>query len=119
MAGGLRTLRDAGHYLAALPKTIQSLLAWQLAAEMLLGATERGGIVMLAEMAMRRALNADGNLRPPLQTSPTRWNIRCATHRGKSNEGPCRDTYLACFKCCPRSRVQDVLNGRRLHNNVR
>jgi hypothetical protein len=51
---------------------MQSLPAWQLAAEILLGAAALGGIVMRAEMAMRRALNADGNLRPPLQTSPTR-----------------------------------------------
>jgi hypothetical protein len=35
-----------------------------------LGAAERGSIVTLAEMAP--SLNADGNLRPPLQTSPTR-----------------------------------------------
>jgi hypothetical protein len=34
---------------------------------------------------------------------------------GNSDEVACRDTYLACFKCCRRSRVQDVLNGRRLH----
>jgi hypothetical protein len=68
----LRTLRDAGHYVAALLKTMQSLPAWQLAAEMLLGAAERSSIVTLAEMAMRRALNADGSLLPPLQTSPTR-----------------------------------------------
>src|SRR3954447_8679237 len=38
--------------------------------------------------------------------------------RGKSDEGPCRDTYLACFKCCRRSRVQDVLDGRRLHKDI-
>jgi hypothetical protein len=59
----LRTLRDAGHYVAALPKATQSLPAWQLAAEMLLGAAERGGIVMLAEIAVRRALH--GKPKPP------------------------------------------------------
>ena len=53
-------LGDAGHYVAALPKATQSRPAWQLAAEMLLNAAERGGMVMLAEMAMRRAFNADG-----------------------------------------------------------
>ena len=34
----LRTLRDAGNYVAALPKATHSLPTWQLAAEMLLGA---------------------------------------------------------------------------------
>ena len=42
----LKTLRDARHYVAGLPKATQSLSAWQLAAEMLLNAAERGGIVM-------------------------------------------------------------------------
>ena len=40
----LPTLRDAGHYVAGLPKATQSLPAWQLVAEMLLSAAERGGI---------------------------------------------------------------------------
>jgi hypothetical protein len=35
--------------------------------------------------------------------------------RGESNEGLCRDTCLACFKCGRRSGVPDLLNGRRLH----
>jgi hypothetical protein len=55
----LQTLRDAGHHVAALP---QSLPAWQLAAEMLLNAAERGGIVMLAEISMRRALHGKPEL---------------------------------------------------------
>jgi len=38
---------------------------------------------------------------------------------GNSNEGSCRDTCLACFNCCRRSGVPDVLIGRRLHRNVR
>ena len=37
---------------------------------------------------------------------------------GKTDEGPCCDSYLACFECCHRSRVQDLLNGRRLHKGV-
>jgi hypothetical protein len=41
----------------------------QLAAEMPLSAGERGGIVMLAEVATRRALNADGK---PAASSRTR-----------------------------------------------
>ena len=50
------------HYVVALPKATQSLPAWQLAAEMLLNAAERGGMVMLAEIAMRCALQPE---KPP------------------------------------------------------
>ena len=40
--------------------------------------------------------------------------------RGNGDEGPCRVSYLACFNCCcRRSRVPDVLNGRRLHCSLR
>jgi hypothetical protein len=63
----LRTLRDAGEFVAGLPKATQSLSAWQLAAEMLLSAAERGGIVMMAEIAMRRALG-----KPELPPVPRR-----------------------------------------------
>jgi hypothetical protein len=59
----LRSLWDAGHYVAGLPKALQQRPEWQLAAEMLLGAAERGGMVMLAETAMRRALR--GKPEPP------------------------------------------------------
>jgi hypothetical protein len=61
----LRTLLDAGHYVAALPKATQNLPAWQLAAQMLLSAAERGGIVMLAEIAVRRALHGKPKGPPP------------------------------------------------------
>jgi hypothetical protein len=37
---------------------------------------------------------------------------------GKNNEGPCCDSYLAYFECCRRSRMPDLLNGRRLHKGV-
>jgi hypothetical protein len=48
----LRTLRDAGEYVAQLPKATQSPPEWQTAAALLLQAAERGGI------AMRKALQA-------------------------------------------------------------
>jgi hypothetical protein len=38
----LKTLGDAGHYVARLPKATQQRPEWQLAAEMLLNAAERG-----------------------------------------------------------------------------
>jgi hypothetical protein len=52
----LRTLRDAGHYVTALNKADQAKLHWQTAAHELMMAAERGGILMLAEIAMRQAL---------------------------------------------------------------
>jgi hypothetical protein len=52
----LVTLRDAGEYVAALPAAEQHREHWRTATEMLLLAAERGGIVMLADIAMRQAL---------------------------------------------------------------
>jgi len=52
----LRTLRDAGEYVTALPKADQAKPHWRTAARELMMAAEPGGIVMLAEIAMRRAL---------------------------------------------------------------
>jgi len=39
----LRTLRDAGNYVAALPKKVAALSHWQVAASCLLAAVEKGG----------------------------------------------------------------------------
>jgi hypothetical protein len=41
--------------------------------------------------------------------------LLCSRRKVESNEGPYRDTCLARFKRRCRSRVPDVLNGRRLH----
>jgi hypothetical protein len=60
----LRTLRDAGHYVASLPKAKHDRPEWRLAATMLMQAAEDGAPVMLADIAMRRALNIDGKPRP-------------------------------------------------------
>jgi hypothetical protein len=55
----LRTLRDAGNYVAALQKKESALPHWQVAASCLLTAVEKGGgLVMMARIAMVRALNA-------------------------------------------------------------
>jgi hypothetical protein len=61
----LLTLRDAGEFIARLPKTKHNQPEWRLAAAMLMQAADDGAPVMLAEIAMRRALNADGNPEPP------------------------------------------------------
>ena len=55
----LRTLRDAGNYVAALPKKDAALPHWQVAASCLLTAVEKGGgLVMMARIAMVRLLGA-------------------------------------------------------------
>jgi hypothetical protein len=60
----LRTLREAGEYVAAQPKAEQAKPHWQTAPHELMMAAERGGILMLAEIAMRKAL-AYGRPTPP------------------------------------------------------
>jgi hypothetical protein len=52
----LRTLREAGEHVAALPRKEAALPHWQLAVQCLLSAAEHGGIVMMARIAMLRAL---------------------------------------------------------------
>jgi hypothetical protein len=61
----LITLRDAGEFITRLPKAKHARPEWRLAAAMLMQAAEDGAPVMLAEIAMRRALNADGSAEPP------------------------------------------------------
>jgi hypothetical protein len=53
----LRTLRDAGEYVAALPKRHSGLPHWRLAAQCLLSAAEKRGLVMMARIAMVQALS--------------------------------------------------------------
>jgi hypothetical protein len=55
----LRTLRDAGDYIQALPGAKHKRPEWQVAAEMVLEAVEgKGGSLMFAEIAIRKAVNA-------------------------------------------------------------
>jgi len=54
--GELTTLRQVGEYVAALPRREHDKPHWQTAMQYLIDAAERGGIVMLADIAMRRAL---------------------------------------------------------------
>ena len=60
----LRTLRDAGEFIAALPKVKHDHPEWRFAAAMLMQVADNGAPVMLAEMAIRRALNS-GKPEPP------------------------------------------------------
>jgi hypothetical protein len=65
--GTLQTLRDVGEYVAALPKVEHDKAHWLTAAHELMMAAERGGIVMMAEIAMRQAL---AHRRPKLAPEP-------------------------------------------------
>ena len=60
---GGRVLRTLGHYVTALSKADQAKAQWQTAAHELMMAAERGGMLMLAEIAMRQAL-ARGRPKP-------------------------------------------------------
>jgi hypothetical protein len=53
----LLTLRDAGGYIAALPRAKQEAQEWQAAAEALIMAAEDRGPMMHAHIGMLRALN--------------------------------------------------------------
>ena len=64
----LRTLRDAGEYIQALPTGKD-----KVAAEMLLEAVEGKGPLMFAEIAMRKAVNAG---RPAPESTPRRRGRR-------------------------------------------
>ena len=65
----LRTLRDAGDYIQALPAAKHERPEWQVAAEMLLEAVEGKGPLMFAEIAMRKAVNVG---KPPPEPIPRR-----------------------------------------------
>ena len=66
----LRTLQDAGEYIQELPRAIHQRPEWQIAAEMLLEAVEgKGGSLMFAEIAIRKAVNAG---KPAPEPTPRR-----------------------------------------------
>jgi hypothetical protein len=56
----LKALSDAGHFVTSFPKAKHDRPEWRLAAAMLMQAADDGAPVVFAEIAMRRALNADG-----------------------------------------------------------
>ena len=71
----LRTLRDAGEYMQALPRAKLKQPEWEIAAEMLLAAVEGSGPLMFAEIAMRKAVNA-GKPVPDPEPTPRRKRKR-------------------------------------------
>ena len=67
--GELRTLRDAGVYILALPPADAERQHWQVAMECLISAAEKGGIVMMARIAILTALN---HRKPDPEITPRR-----------------------------------------------
>ena len=53
----LVTLKDAADYITKLPKAEHDREHWRLAVRLLLDAADHGGIVMMARIAVQRALN--------------------------------------------------------------
>jgi hypothetical protein len=54
--GELHTLRDAGNYIAKLPKREHDAPAWRTAIQALMLVAERGGPTMMARIGLMRAL---------------------------------------------------------------
>jgi hypothetical protein len=60
----LRTLRDAADHVMALPKAKSVLPHWQLAVTCLMAAAEKRGPMMMARIAMVRALTHSDATKP-------------------------------------------------------
>jgi hypothetical protein len=60
----LRTLREAAQYIVELPPRESALPHWQTAMACLLSAAEKTGPIMMARIAMMRALNAGKPAKP-------------------------------------------------------
>jgi hypothetical protein len=70
--GELRTLRDAGNYIAKLSKREHDTFAWRAAIEALMLVAEHGGDTMLPRIGIMRALYPDGAVPTPRK----RWAKR-------------------------------------------
>lgn len=77
-AGGkrLRTLRDAGQYIAGLSRKDQESAEWQAAAEALIMAAEGRGPMLHARIGMLRALNRKTQKAPADPVSRARRSVR-------------------------------------------
>jgi hypothetical protein len=73
--GELRTSRDAGNYIAALPKHEHDSFAWRAATEALLLVAEHGGDTMLPRIGIMRALCAGGTAPTPRKRRAKRYRV--------------------------------------------
>src|SRR4029077_747306 len=81
----LVTLKDAADYIMKLPKAEQNHERWHTAARGLLIAAERGGIMMLAQIAMLRSLNHG---KPDPASTPRRKPRRLTGSSGEAHRPP-------------------------------
>ncbi len=72
----LATLREAGAYIAKLPKADQHAEAWQTAAHCLIEAAEKRGPVMFARIGMMKALNRHVEKAVDPSRKDTHWGRR-------------------------------------------
>jgi hypothetical protein len=70
---GMTTLREAAAYIQKLPRSKQEAPEWQIAAEALVMAAEGKGPLLLARIAMLRALNAG---KPDPKLSPRKKRVK-------------------------------------------
>jgi len=63
----ITSLRDAGNYILTLAPDEANTDHWQLAMKCLIDASERGGILMLAQIAVKQALHHGKPDAPPKQ----------------------------------------------------
>ena len=71
----LHTLRDAGNFIAKLPKREHDAPAWLAAIQALMLVAEHGGDTMLPRIGIMRALYP-GEAAPPLSKRPTNKYVR-------------------------------------------
>ena len=70
--GKLRTLRDAGSFIAKLPKAEHDAPEWLAAIEALMFVVEHGGDSMLPRIGIIRALYRDGKPMPAPRKKPAK-----------------------------------------------
>ena len=74
--GELRTLRDAGNFIAKLPKRDHDSPAWLAAMEALVLVVEQGGDTMLPRIGIMRALYPDEKPSPaPRQNAARKYKL--------------------------------------------
>jgi hypothetical protein len=73
--GELRTLLDAGRYIAALPRATRERREWRIATEMLLRVAEGRWPIAFADIAIRRALNNGEPLPPDRRKAAKKFKI--------------------------------------------
>jgi hypothetical protein len=73
--GELRTLRDAGNYIAGLPKREHDTFAWRAVIEALMLVVEHGGDTMLPRIGVVRALYPGGTVPTPRKKRAKKFRI--------------------------------------------